>query len=509
MKMFKSYLLPLLALVLLSTACQTDNAEKTSALRYIPDDINSLLIIDVPDLMAKADFEEIKELDFYKKFLLSAANEKPSIARILEDPAASGLNIDEHFYLAMKVKSTNGTPEFAAFVAPVQDKDALERALSALDIQFVPAAQNFGYSDLQRGHMVWNDEVIVMGVGNQAGQLDDKIESFLNTTPKNGLYRNKNLQKSLKRDFDMAHWLRLDPFLEGLNNDLLSAAVGLSEDDLTDNYLNSFVHFKAGEMEGETFFQIKRGVTNDLQLFFKDKVKTNFGRYMPGEGLGIMMTAAMDLKGINQILIEKHVKGLGMQKLDEYGLSFEDFVRAFSGEVAIGAYSREAGKAFPLVVFPVEKEKRFNTLLDFALDKGILTDEGKGRYVLRDGNPNMGFSNSPGYLLYENDMLYLSDQREILDEIASGDFERGGTTIERMSELMANNIFAAFGDIEWMSQIEDDFVDSPFAEFESKANRDKASFIIKMKEDRTNSLKQFFIEMNQLYLGQSGDKTGI
>lgn len=506
MKMFKSYFLPLLALVLLSTACQTDNAEKTAALRYIPDDINSLLIIDVPDLMAKADFEEIKELDFYKKFLLSAANEKPSIARILEDPAASGLNIDEHFYLAMKVKSTNGTPEFAAFVAPVQDKDALEQTLSALDIQFVPASQNFGHSTLNKAHMVWNDEVIVMGIGREEERIHDKIESFLNTTPKNGLYKNKNLQKSLKRDFDMAHWLRLDPFLEGLNNDLLSAAVGLSQDDLTDNYLNSFMHFKEGEMEGETFFQIKRGVTNDLQLFFKDKVKTNFGRYMPGEGLGLMMTAAMDLKGINQILIEKHVKGLGMQRLEKYGLSFEDFVRAFSGEVAIGAYSRESGEAFPLVILPVEKEKRFNTLLDFALDKGLLIDEGKGRYELRDDSGNRGFSNSPGYLLYKNDMLYLSDQREILDEIASGDYERGGATIERMSELMTKNIFSVFGDIEWMSRIEDDFADLPFAEFESKANRDKASFIIKMKDHRTNSLKQFFLEMNKIYLREGADK---
>lgn len=506
MKMFKSYLLPLLALVLLGTACQTDNAEKTAALRYIPDDMNSLLIIDMPDLMQKADFEEIKELDFYKKFLLSAANEKPSIARILEDPAASGLNIDEHFYLAMKVKSTNSSPDFAAFVAPVQDKDALERTLSALEIDFVPASQNFGYSHLQRAHMVWNDEVIVMGVGREEGHLHDKIESFLNTTPKNGLYRNKNLQKSLKRDFDMAHWLRLDPFLEGLNNELFSAVAGLSQDDLTDNYLNSFVHFKAGEMEGETFFQIKRGVTNDLQLFFKDKVKTNFGRHMPGEGLGIMMTAAMDLKGINQILIEKHVKGLGMQRLEEYGLSFEDLVRAFSGEVAIGAYSRGSGDAFPLVILPVEKEKRFNTLLDFALDKGILTEEGKGRYLLRDDKLNRGGSNSPGYLLYKNDMLYLSDQSEILDEIASGNFKRGGTTIERMSELMSNNIFSLFGDIEWLSQVDDDFAELPFADFESKANRNKVSFKLKMNDQRTNSLKQFFIEMNKIYLREGGDK---
>lgn len=506
MKMFKSYLLPLLALVLLGTACQTDNAEKTSALRYIPDDINSLLIIDMPDLMQKADFEEIKELDFYKKFLLSAANEKPSIARILEDPAASGLNIDEHFYLAMKMKSTSGAPDFAAFVAPVQDKDALEQTLSALDIQFVPASQNFGYSDLQRGHMVWNDEVIVMGVGSEEGLLHDKIESFLNTTPKNGLYRNKNLQKSLKRDFDMAHWLRLDPFLEGLNNELFSAVAGLSQDDLTDNYLNSFVHFNAGEMEGETFFQIKRGVTNDLQLFFKEKVKTNFGKHMPGEGLGVMMTAAMDLKGINQILIEKHVKGLGIQRLEEYRLSFEDFVRAFSGEVAIGAYSRGSGEAFPLVVLPVEKEKRFNTLLDFALDKGIISAEGKGRYILQDDNGRRGFSNSPGYLLYKNDMLYLSDQSEILDEIASGNFKRGGTTIERMSELMANNIFSLFGDIEWLSQVDDDFADLPFADFESKTNRNKASFILRMNDHRMNSLKQFFIEMNKIYLREGGDK---
>ena len=179
----------------------------------------------------------------------------------------------------------------------------------------------------------------------------------------------------MQRDFDIAHWLRLDPFLDKarlVDNDLLSTLLGLGKDGLKDNYVNSFIHFQQGKIEGETYFRLKKAVTNDLQLLFRDKVKTDFNKYMPGEDLGMMMAAAMNLKGINQLLIEKHVKGAGMQKMKELGLSFDDLVQAFTGEIAVGIYDRPEHEAVPLVVLPIDDKASFASLLAVALESQLL-----------------------------------------------------------------------------------------------------------------------------------------
>lgn len=78
---------------------------------------------------------------------------------------------------------------------------------------------------------------------------------------------------------------------------------------------------------------------------------------MFGENLVGMMVVVIDLKGINQFLIEKYVKGVGMQKLDEFGFFFEDFVRVFSGEVVIVLYVIFEDEVILLVVLLIEKKK--------------------------------------------------------------------------------------------------------------------------------------------------------
>ena len=59
MKRFRLNWFPLLALLLFLASCQSEHDYKKDALKYIPDDINSLMIIDMPDLMAKADYDAL------------------------------------------------------------------------------------------------------------------------------------------------------------------------------------------------------------------------------------------------------------------------------------------------------------------------------------------------------------------------------------------------------------------------------------------------------------------
>ena len=122
------------------------------------------------------------ELPAYKRFILEAANENPTIAKVLEDPRRSGLDVNQHFYFAMQQdflsQRSRGDRGYLAFVAAVENKEALEQNMSALDIQFVPASQNFGYSKADDIHIVWNDEVLIMGAGSAGVSLEKRLGSL-------------------------------------------------------------------------------------------------------------------------------------------------------------------------------------------------------------------------------------------------------------------------------------------------------------------------------------------
>ena len=99
-------------------------------------------------------------------------------------------------------------------------------------------------------------------------------------------------------------------------------------------------------------------------MFFRKKVETDFSSALPGDGLGMMMTAALSPKGINQVLVEKHSKGAVDRVLDDFGMSIGDLMEGFSGDVAIGLYEPEP-KEDPevVVVLKIDEQKQVDTLI--------------------------------------------------------------------------------------------------------------------------------------------------
>lgn len=59
-----------------------------------------------------------------------------------------------------------------------------------LDIQFVLVLQNFGYLKVEDIYIVWNDEVLIMGVGFQELVWKRDLEVFFNIMFKNSIVKN-------------------------------------------------------------------------------------------------------------------------------------------------------------------------------------------------------------------------------------------------------------------------------------------------------------------------------
>ena len=95
------------AAVLFAAGCKKDVKVPTDALAYVPGSSSMVTAIHVKNLMQKADFESVKQMDFYQEMIAETADNDPEISRILLNPEASGIDLDQKMYLATDIDQEN------------------------------------------------------------------------------------------------------------------------------------------------------------------------------------------------------------------------------------------------------------------------------------------------------------------------------------------------------------------------------------------------------------------
>ncbi|MBK6902948.1 MAG: hypothetical protein IPH04_09085 [Saprospirales bacterium] len=90
------YFLSTLLLLLSIMACKKDAVTSDDALSLVPMNSAGVLRVDIPSLMKKADFEALRKTEMYKQSVEDAREKNPSLAKALEDPAESGIDLGEN-----------------------------------------------------------------------------------------------------------------------------------------------------------------------------------------------------------------------------------------------------------------------------------------------------------------------------------------------------------------------------------------------------------------------------
>ena len=310
----------------------------------------------------------------------------------------------------------------------------------------------------------------------------------------------------------MSIWIDSEIIIEDPESvDQLSKLLGLSLEDLKGNYLHTFLDFQKGQIKASTEYYIKSIVANDLDLLFKDAPDTDFSALFPSENLSMFFTAGLELRGINQLLIEKHIKGSATSFTDEYGLSFEDLIDASNGDVAVGLYAseKEKNKATEILfATTIADEKKIASILKAAEEQELIKKTSNDLYKLLGINRPIELDtitdtlkiDMDGFLLLKDDILYLTSSEDMVQKIQSGQFSRDGKINLQVAEITKKNIFSLVlnGDdndaTKW---------NTPFGIVSKniiiQTDRKRSEVILKTNNPNENSLETLFKEINKDY----------
>jgi hypothetical protein len=506
----------LFGMLLLATAC----GDKTSmdadlALTRIPAQATTVTEINLPSLMEKADFEAMKEMPFYEDMLSKVWEEDPQAATLLEDPSQLGIDLEKPAYLFYTINPEDINESFFALVTYVKDQDLFENNIQKGGRE-IAKGSSFKYLEpTGNGILAWSaDGLCLMGFSNSYVDLVKEAEAYF-SEKESSVSQNKDLQKCFSEKHDIASWSNLNAFAENSDAQFALSMANIDPEALKDNFFHSYADFEDGQVVGNTRWSLQKGLTKDLDKLFKDAQSSDHTKYLPAEDMALYLSNALDLRGWNEVLSARpQAKNFLNFTLQEFGITFEDIVKALDGDLTLAFYSSEGNSdGSGLFITDIDKKDSFDKILSLALERKVLTEIEENLYQASD----QGYVPMPGtpfrmdsdeaYLLVMDDKVFISADRPLIDQIRKGEVEGKNADLKKLSK---DKLFSFLINMENGQEVVGNERSEAFKGVENlKVSIDRKGLdaILKMDRQDVNSLK-YLVEMaNEAYLKEKESKT--
>ncbi|MEL6866321.1 MAG: DUF4836 family protein [Bacteroidota bacterium] len=499
---FASLFVLLIGIAVFFTQCKNDIAFNDDSLSYLPADVSNITAFRPAQLMQKADFESIKTQTYYKDMLEEAKGENPAIARLLSDPYQSGVDLEQPVYIAFSDLPGASNNRRNYVLMSLKDAQQFEQMIREVhDGEIISNEQYKMIQHEEAAVIAWNDQVAMASSGHPYVDID--IAERFGVKGKSNLAENSNLRAALSKDFDLMTWMHTN---ELANDDFLRSnvsAIGLDPDVLKDNYLQTMVQFDEGELSSTTRYDIQSDLRRELNLFFKDKVKTDFHPYVPAKDLGIAFSVALDFKGIKQVLAERpQAMGFLAAGLKEYDIKTQDLFDVLTGDLLLAAYP-QGDQPSGLFIATIAQPELMQSLLEIAIEQGALNKIAEHRYAIQ---PNLsqqlsesfgGPNNETAQLLIHNNLLFISANESLLQKIQQGPLPEAEQLTKTQYQLLSDQIFGALFHTQTLPFPEENGPLALIDHIETRTTRKQTNVRVRLKDGQSNSLKQFIESMVQ------------
>lgn len=501
----------LLAVALTFNACSdSSSASADDTLKSIPNSVSMLTAIDTDAILEKADFENVKQMEFYQELVNETKRYNSTLAEVIADPTQSGIDLSKNIYIAHDLDPDNPEEAFVAIVATVKDKAALEKLINSNTSLKKSSQDNFEVAMKGSQSVAWNAEKVVLGMTNSYSDPIDNIKSFFNTTADQSVASDSNLKKAFSGNHDISSWITSNAMAQSptLKNALVMASI--DPEAAKDNFIHSSVDFKNGAIASRSDMYLQDALIEDVNLMFKDKVSTDFSSYIPADA-NSAMAVSLDFEGIQSVLQKKGMLMMANFGLQEYGLTVEDIASTFGGDILLYSTPGQTEAPYGSFATTINDQEKLGKFISLASDFNFLKKEGENLYSIPGTSiiSGEGFNGQDAQLLIQDDMIFLSADAAIVSKISGGGYSGSEKMDKSKVKSLRNHIFSGF--VDYTSIImgnkinEKPDLNLDFKEMNFATDRKNSTLNVNFKDKKANGLKQLFETINKLYLA---DKNG-
>lgn len=510
------------------------------AVNNVPETAFGVGTLNIKNLIDKAGgMDALKNTDFYRDALKKVEQENPAFVKIMENPAEAGIDIARNVFLFMEPGGEKIDKMAGGLVFLLTDAAKFEAALKEAK---APASKKEGdiniITENNEYAVAWNSKMAYIGGGE--GFNPARVKDIFNN--KKSISSNAAFSSLLGENHDISFFINSTPLAElamkeDKNMETQLNLVGLKKDDLMGNNITYYGDFKDGLAEGGLTYDLKKGIRNFVDPFFKDDVKTNFQAYMSKNELIGAMTFGLNTKGIVEFVKKRGYDAQANQGLAMMGLKLEDLAKGFTGDMAASFYGKE-GAQTPDVLFvtTVGDQAVVDKIVGMAAMAGF-KKEGN-RYVMEKPDyeypsqeelmkawekggttpePKLKGSKKT-YLAVKDGKFFFATSENLINTAEKGGFAAGEQLSADVYKKLANNIMGGYVNYASYMKIMNDMVSMYGGNVAEKMGTEQMSklyengffsmdrkamkFVANMKDKSKNSLKSTVEVMNETYKAQ-------
>ena len=404
------------------SSCGGSENMDESAINLVPETSTIVVGFDIKSMMNKADMDAMKEMDFYQDMLAEAAADMgESMAKVIENPEMSGVDLEKNAYFFMDVKGEDDVLVGIAF--RIADKANFEKLVNEMEVS-IKKGKGFQYAMEDEEIVAWNDTDgffgSIVGDYENGETAEDVLSSIFSKNA--SIVENRDAAKALNGKHDIKYYFSSETLVYLFGEELEMSELFISKNDLKNNSFTGYTDFNDGELITKMDIELSEGLKSDLKMIFAEGSTTDFSKYIPKKDLGMLMTGKINFAGINQLLKDKNVSGMANNRLNAAGLNTDDIANAIDGDMAFALNMKEGrGEPHVMMMLQLGDRKAFGDILNKMEALGLVQQESDNAYIV--GN----YSTPSAKMIIDGDMLIFSNNLEHIAKIENGGLSKSET----------------------------------------------------------------------------------
>ncbi|MFK7980852.1 MAG: DUF4836 family protein [Saprospiraceae bacterium] len=512
---------PLIALILFFS-CQNDAGKGAdNALEAIP--INSTVVtaFDVPTLMQKANFEAIQKMDFYRFFMEKAEEESDILATVLANPENAGIDLTKNAYVSIELNPDNPEEIYTGIIFNLVSPEDFSSFANSFRDAKTGKRNGYQFADLNDDtQLAWNNRVGILALGEGIYETEEVVDAFFAPSQATSLSKDENLTQLLSEQHDVTTWLTSNALAKNKNAKLVLSLAKIKPEAIHDNFIHGHVDFETGKVNTQLNYFFQEALIEDVNLLFKEHVKTDFSPYVDGKNLNIYLSAALDFAGLHTALSKRpQVKMFADFALKSYGLSINKLKAALDGDFVFATYTGNVNnRQEGLFAIKLNDQSQFEAFLTIAEANDLVTKTGNGRYNIAPSLNKMLGSILPfemdlgsafdNQLMIKDGIAFIAGNIDRLDNIASGNIKNTKQLPVEINKMVNANPLALFIDFNSLKRV-GILNTASLNLLELFGNKKGADFELSMQNQNINSLQAIFEAINEAFLETKEEKQPV
>lgn len=405
----------------------------------VPADAAVIIAADIGQLMTAVDYPTLRTSPLFQEKLAESYQDNPPFTYIFSDPKGTGIDVNSRvtFYISL---GEDESEIYSNTIIPLADVNLFAAAMEKIGLKDIQRHKSAQYAAIRPNtYVAWDDNSASFFSTKEGLDTDKLLTSvFADDQIKYFDTDQRYLQHLDTNNAEVLYWIDLDRYKKNpiIHTKKLNA---LDLKILGDNIIYGAASFGDGTVNLDMRFHFNKLLSPAIRDVLQGGMKTTMLNYLPDEQPSFLSTFSLNIDGIlKHLLSDSDIRLEARNSLVDYGLTLDDFSKAFTGQLLFAAFPADVtDKGSAIFAAEIADPARFQSIMKVLSDLNKIEQLNDNMY-----RSSMGvipffplyatYNDQKQRILIKDNYMFVSLDKRLIDQVI-----KGTTTPNHMTQYLS------------------------------------------------------------------------